>query len=351
MPYDTELLAAAVMPLVHYAAAQANDLPWRGDADPYHIWVSEIMLQQTRIAAVIPYYDRFLQAFPTVAALAASPDDRLMKAWEGLGYYSRARNLKKAALVLMQEYDGCLPQEVDALRRLPGIGAYTAGAIASIAYGRPEPAVDGNVLRVVMRLLACGDDVLKESTKGAVAAALRAVYPTGRDATLLTEGLMLLGERVCVSSGEVHCQICPLRSLCRAKAGEIVSLFPVRSPKKPRRVEARTVLLLRMDNTVAVRKRPSVGLLAALYEFPNLDGHLSEEDVRSYLTVRGAEVLSVRSCGAARHIFSHVEWDMTGYEVCLQAPPAMDGLAFYACDQLLTSFAIPTAFRHYTAQL
>ena len=351
MRYDIELLARATGPLIRFAGEQTNDLPWRGDADPYHVWISEIMLQQTRIAAVIPYYERFLSAFPTVKALAEADDDHLMKMWEGLGYYSRARNLKKAAQIIVQDHGGVLPSDPSVLRQLPGIGAYTAGAIASISYGRAEPAVDGNVLRVVMRLLAEGDDVLKESTKREVADALRAVYPTGREATLLTEGLMLLGERICVSSGEVRCDDCPLRTLCRARVGQIVSLFPVRSQKKPRRIEERTVLLLRIGHTFAVRKRPKTGLLADLYEFPSLDGSLSAEQVTEHLRSLGADPTDIRPCGTARHVFSHVEWHMTGYEVTLTVPPSPTDLMFFTAEYIRDELAIPTAFRAFTEQL
>ncbi len=343
------LLAQITQPLIRYADTVDNDLPWRGDADPYHVWISEIMLQQTRIAAVLPYYDRFLCAFPTVQSLAEASDDKVMKLWEGLGYYSRARNLKKAAVCILNEYGGVLPRDPALLRRLPGIGAYTAGAIASIAYGVPEPAVDGNVLRVIMRLFACSDDVLKDSTKCDVADALRAVYPSGREATLLTEGLMLLGERVCTVGTDVRCDICPLRTLCRAHLGQIVPLFPVRSRKKPRRVEEHTVLLLRVRDTYAVRRRPTTGLLAGLYEYPHVPGILSPDEVMSYVTSLGLTALSVRPCGSAKHIFTHVEWHMTGYEVLLS--DACSPFAMYNAREIRETLAIPSAFRAFTEQL
>ena len=183
---DEKRLSQAVPALVEWYAAHKISMPWREDPTPYHVWISEIMLQQTRIEAAIPYYYRFLEALPDIPSLAAVEDDKLLKLWQGLGYYSRARNLKKAAVEILDRYDGRLPADAKALRGLPGIGDYTAGAIASIAYGLPEPAVDGNVLRVVMRLTACDDDILAPSTRKRVAEMLRAVYPSGADAAALT---------------------------------------------------------------------------------------------------------------------------------------------------------------------
>ena len=198
---NTELLPEAIARLLAWYSASRRLLPWRQDPTPYHTWIAEIMLQQTRIEAVIPYYERFLRELPDVSALAAVSEDRLLKLWEGLGYYSRARNLKKAALLLMERYDGELPASAVELRKLPGIGDYTAGSIASISFGLPEPAVDGNVLRVMTRVLACGDDIAAPATRRAVTELLRAHYPSGDSAALLTEGIMELGETVCLPNG------------------------------------------------------------------------------------------------------------------------------------------------------
>lgn len=351
MKYDTKLLAAMVEPLLAWADTVENDLPWHAEKTPYRVWISEIMLQQTRTAAVIPYYERFLAACPDVAALAAVDDDRLMKLWEGLGYYSRARNLKKAAVLVMEKYGGRLPDTVEALRALPGIGAYTAGAIASIAYEKSEPAVDGNVLRVVMRYLAEGDDVLKDTTKRDVAEALRAVYPKGADAARMTEGLMLLGERVCTPGGEAHCEECPLRERCMARLGQIVPLFPVRSPKKERRIEYRTVLLIQSGNQYAVDKRPHEGLLAGMYEFPNTLGHLSAEEAADAVLAMGLTPTDVRPVGEAKHVFSHVEWHMTGYKITVDTPHPTAEVTFYDAAYIREALAIPTAFRFYTQKL
>ena len=218
------LLRDAALRLVAWYRENKKDYPWRQEPTPYHVWISEIMLQQTRIEAALDYYTRFIKELPDVFALAAVEDDRLMKLWQGLGYYSRARNLKKAALTLVNDYGGVLPDDAKALQKLPGIGEYTAGAIASIAYHKPEPAVDGNVLRVLSRLLLSYDDIMLPATKKAMTAKLRSVYPCGEEASLLTEGIMELGEVVCIPNGEPRCAVCPVAEFCRAKEkGERIS--------------------------------------------------------------------------------------------------------------------------------
>ena len=228
-------LSQIITPLLCWYERHKRPLPWRMEPTPYHVWISEIMLQQTRIEAVIPYYERFLKELPDVAALAAADDDRLMKLWEGLGYYSRARNLKKAALQIMEKHGGELPESAEELKRLSGIGDYTAGAISSICFGKPEPAVDGNVLRVIMRVLGKTDDIALSSTKKETADALREIYPEGDDAKGLTQAIMELGESVCIPNGEPKCGVCPLAALCRARAENSVDSIPVKSPKKPRK--------------------------------------------------------------------------------------------------------------------
>ena len=329
-------------------------LPWRMEPTPYHVWISEVMLQQTRIETVIPYYRRFLNEFPDAASLAAADDDRLMKAWEGLGYYSRARNLKKAAAVITEAYGGELPSDVSLLRTLPGIGDYTAGAIASIAFGEAEPAVDGNVLRVCMRHIASAEDVLSPKVRRAVAAELRAVYPTGEDAALFTEGLMELGETVCLPAGEPDCASCPLRDSCEAHRLNRTADFPVRAEAKPRTQKAYTILVVRRGNTYAIHRRPKEGLLAGMWELPNLDGHLSAEEVGARLCSCGIEPLLIEPAGSATHIFTHIEWHMTGYRVTVadgSDSPADSGWIWKTADEIRRDHAIPTAFRAYTRLL
>jgi A/G-specific adenine glycosylase len=307
------------------------------------------MLQQTRIEAVIPYYERFLAAYPTVADLAAADDEHLMKLWEGLGYYSRARNLKKAAKQIVEQHGGKLPASYEALRALPGIGAYTAGAVASIAFGLPEPAVDGNVLRVVTRLTADESDVMKESTKKGVTEALRAVYPTEpAEAAAMTQALMELGERVCIPGGVPKCAECPLGVFCLSRQQGLTDRIPVRAPKKPRRIEERPVFLLWQDGKIALVKRPDTGLLAGLWEFPSTAEHADEASAARHLTEQGAHLTALSRSVDATHIFSHIEWHMRGYlAVLAHAPTHWEGrpIVLVTPDELTRSYAVPTAYR------
>jgi len=331
--------------IIGWYRQNGKDLPWRRTADPYSVWISEIMLQQTRIEAVIPYYHRFLFELPDVYALAECDDDRLMKLWEGLGYYSRARNLKKAASLIVSEYGGQMPNTAEQLRKLPGIGDYTAGAIASIAFGEPEPAVDGNVLRVVSRITASAEDIMLQKTKRAVAESLRSVYPTGEGAGLLTEGLMELGETICLPNGIPLCGLCPVREKCTAFLTGTVDLYPVKREKKGRREEHLTVFLFRResDGRYCVRRRPKTGLLAGMWEFPNVNGHLTEDEAKAEGERKGFFVKFVHPMGTARHIFTHVEWNMVGYEIVVDNCPA--DMVFETADVIRENYAIPTAFR------
>ena len=349
-----ELLAAAVPVLIEwYEKNRRTDLPWRQNVSPYRVWISEIMLQQTRIETVISYYLRFLECLPDVSALAAVPDDELMKLWEGLGYYSRARNLKKAAGMVMAEYRGELPQTAEQLRRLPGIGDYTAGAIASIACGEPEPAVDGNVLRVLSRLMESSDDVTKEKTKKLTAERLRRVYPSGRAAGLLTEGLMELGETICIPNGLPLCLECPWKELCGCRQHGTMDIYPVRAEKKERRTEDLTILLLERGGRFALCRRPSTGLLAGLWQMPNVTGILSEAEVRSSVIELGLFPESCRPAGSSRHLFSHVEWHMKGWHVLCrnEEETGENGLSWFTPEQIRESVALPSAFRYWREKI
>lgn len=317
-----------VRPLLDWYKKNARPLPWRENMTPYKVWVSEIMLQQTRIEAARGYYARFMEAFPTVEALAAADIEQVLKLWEGLGYYSRARNLHQCAQKICREYGGVFPDSVAALRKLPGIGDYTAGAVASLAFGKPEPAVDGNVLRVYARLNRCGDNIGDVGVKNRVREELRALYPVDECAAF-TSAWMELGEVVCTPAAP-DCAACPLAAFCEAhKYGEETS-YPHLPPKKPRRIEQRRVLLLLCGDKCAVRKRPEKGLLAGLWEFPN------DEDARA---PEGAQF-----CGEAVHIFSHVEWHMRGY--ILHTDCELPGYVWVNQKERLAR-AIPTAFRYY----
>ena len=341
-----------IEPLVSWFFEEGRELPFRVGRDAYRIWVSEIMLQQTRTAAVIPYYERFLKRFPTVFHLAEAPLDEVLKLWEGLGYYSRARNLKKCAETLVEKHGGVLPRTARELIALPGIGAYTAGAIASIAYGEPEPAVDGNVLRVLMRVLASDRNVADERVKREIAELLRSVYPSGEEATLFTEALMELGEQICIPNGTPKCEECPIRKQCFAYEGKIQTLFPVKSPKKPRRIEERTVLIFSIGERYIIRRRPDGGLLSSLYEYPSLDGKWDADGLVSQLSSFGYRVERVTPLRDAAHVFSHVEWRMTNFAVTLsEDSPLREGDLALTADEIRASYAIPSAFRYLSSLL
>ena len=340
---DAEIIEQALPRIADWYALSRRVLPWREEPTPYRVWISEIMLQQTRIEAVIPYYARFLAALPDVKALAECDENRLLKLWEGLGYYSRARNLKRAAELVMREYGGELPRTASQLRALPGIGDYTAGAIASIACGEPEPAVDGNVLRVLSRLLESEQDILASSVKKAVIALLREHYPSGEAAALTTEGLMELGETVCIPNSAPKCELCPWRTLCRAHQSGTEENYPVKAPPKPRRIEERTVLLLRWGNRWAIRQREKKGLLAGLWEFPNELGAFTEAELRA----RFPQAAAISPCPRAKHIFTHVEWHMEGWR--LELPKPLPGLTWETAETIRSRYSIPTALRAYLA--
>ncbi|NLL77325.1 MAG: DNA/RNA nuclease SfsA [Clostridiales bacterium] len=301
-------------PLLAWYDSGRRILPWRENPTPYYVWLSEIMLQQTRVEAVKPYFDRFIEAVPDVESLAYLEEDRLVKLWEGLGYYNRVRNLQKAAKIIMEQYGGVIPSEYKSLLSLPGIGSYTAGAIASIAYGKAVPAVDGNVLRVLSRLRMDGEDILSQKTKSRVEKELYAVIPKDRPGDF-NQALMELGAMVCVPGGVPKCAECPWNGFCEAYLQDRISEFPKKKSKKERNVEEKTVLVIRDEDRAAFEKRPGKGLLSGMYGFPMLEGYRSEEEVIAFLKNMGLKVIRIQHIGEAKHIFSHKEWHMKGYAV------------------------------------
>lgn len=317
-PVDTVLysprMKEAVQPLVDWFRENKRDLPWRKRMDAYRVWISEIMLQQTRVEAVKPYYERFLKELPDVEALAEVPEDRLLKLWEGLGYYNRARNLKEAACQIMEKYGGRFPETYEEIRGLKGVGNYTAGAISSFVYNIPKPAVDGNVLRVVSRITADDGDITKASVKAKIENEVEEVIPA-EAAGDFNQSLIELGAVVCVPNGEPKCGICPVSRICLAHAEGRETEFPVKRKKKERRIEKRTILVFRDNEKTAVRKRPDTGLLAGMYEFPGRERHMKQSEVIEYAKELGLMPIRVKKLGSAKHIFSHVEWRMVGYEV------------------------------------
>nr|WP_325212499.1 A/G-specific adenine glycosylase [uncultured Oscillibacter sp.] len=339
MNENAMMLSQLPPPLLAWYRKSARDLPWRNTRDPYRIWVSEIMLQQTRVAAVLGYYARFLEAFPTVEALASAPEDRLMKLWEGLGYYSRARNLQRAAKLVADR--GGFPETYEGLLELPGIGEYTAAAVASAAFAKREAAVDGNVLRVATRLTDCHDDIAVPRTKQNVRAQVREIFPEAEpDARIFNQALMELGATVCVPNGPPKCLLCPARDLCLGRARGTAESLPVKAPKKSRRIEDKTVFLLLREGRAALRKRPASGLLAGLWEFPNVEGALDEPAAGAAVRAWGLEPRAWKSRLTAKHIFSHVEWHMTVYtlEVTGGGPPD------FTWADSLEHHAVPSAF-------
>ena len=320
-----------------------RDLPWRHDKDPYHIWVSEIMLQQTRVEAVKGYYSRFLQALPTIADLANADDELLHKLWEGLGYYSRVRNLKKAAQVIMEQHGGVFPGEYEEVLGLPGIGQYTAGAICSIAFNQKTPAVDGNVLRLYSRLLLDETPVDLPEMKKRVNGELAAVYPDC--AGDLTQALMELGATVCGPNRAPACESCPCKDFCLAHKENKTDLVPVRLPKKERRQEDKTVFILTCGDQLALHKRPDSGLLAGLWELPNVSGKLDPAAAVQAVTDMGLKVENIEKTVERKHIFTHIQWNMRGVYISVKEP--CGDLTWLSREEIRNCAALPTAFRQF----
>lgn len=338
-------LRALIRPLLYWYETHARVLPWREDPAPYKVWISEIMLQQTRVEAVKPYYERFLRELPDVCALAEVEDDRLMKLWEGLGYYNRARNLKKAAKMVTEQFGGVIPSSYEELLSLPGIGSYTAGAISSIAYGQAVPAVDGNVLRVLSRVLASREDILKQSTKKQMEERLRRIMPQ-ENASHFNQGLIEIGAIVCVPNGAPHCGECPLSSVCLARQQGLIGEIPVKTPQKKRRIEKRTVCILEYGGLIGIHKRGDNGLLASLYELPNVEGHLEPEELAEAFSLEESDIVKVERLSDAKHIFSHVEWHMIGYRILLNSPLPERWMGAER-EALRTRYPLPNAFDKY----
>jgi len=346
----------AVALLTDWYHIYRRDLPWRHTRDPYGILVSEIMLQQTRAEAVKPYYARFLSALPTVAALADAPEDHILKLWEGLGYYSRARNLQKAAQTVMRDFGGAIPADFDALLSLPGVGRYTAGAVASIAFDLPVPAVDGNVLRVAARVMGDDGDILTDSVKRRIEAAIAPILPLV-GAGDFNQSLIELGATVCLPGASAKCTACPLQLLCAANREGRVGELPVRMVKTKRKFVDLTVLLLRVKTPdgsfrYVIRRRPDSGLLGGLYEFPNLPDHLTAEDVSAALRSLGVSLQKVTRLPAAKHIFTHITWQMVGYLCDVTLPEGNpeilpDGSLLVSAEDMAGNYSIPSAFAAY----
>lgn len=350
-----------VKPLLSWYDSHARILPWRSEPMPYRVWVSEMMLQQTRVDTVIPYFERFMAELPTLQSLAEVEEEQLLKLWEGLGYYSRARNLKKAANQMMDEFAGKLPMNLKDLQKLAGIGPYTAGAIASIAYGVKATAVDGNVLRVASRLTANHGDIARPKIKEELTRFIESQLPDERVGDF-NQALMEMGAIVCLPNGAPKCVTCPLNSVCEAFAQGIVSQLPVKMKKAPKKIEQKTIFIIRqtkkdqeqMIQRVAIRKRSDTGLLAGLWELPNVPGHLTAVQCIAQLADWGIAAHHIAPLPKARHIFTHIEWHMIGYEIQadeIGQENIVLGFVWVLPEELAQRYSVPTAFRAYIEKL
>ena len=342
------MLEEIVTPLVKWYRENKRILPWRDKGNAYYTWVSEIMLQQTRVEAVKPYFERFITELPDVESLANCPQEKLLKLWEGLGYYNRVRNMQEAAQTVKKEYNGRLPEDYQALLSLKGIGSYTAGAIASIAYGINVPAVDGNVLRVISRITESAEDISRQAVRKKIEQQLQEIMPEECPGDF-NQALMELGAVVCIPNGKAKCGECPVASVCLAYRHDKVDSLPVKAPKKARMLEDRTVFIIQDGECTAIRKRPEKGLLAGLYELPNIQGHLKREEALLYVEKMGLDPLYIEKLPPAKHIFSHIEWRMQAYRIKVSSlKKAQDReLIFADKEQSGKQYAIPSAFGAY----
>lgn len=329
-------------PLLQWYENDHRNLPWRNTNNPYYVWISEIMLQQTRVEAVKEYYRRFLKAVPNVELLAEIQEEDLLKLWEGLGYYNRARNMQKAAQIIMERYQGDFPTEYSDVIGLPGIGEYTAGAICSICYNQPTPAVDGNVLRVMTRVSESDCNIDDAKTKKLAKLELEVLYQHG-DCGTLTQALMELGAMICVPNGNPRCELCPLGDLCKARKNSSFHRLPVRKDKKQRKIQEMTVFVLHDDTYYGIRKRPSTGLLANMWEFSHVDYQMNKKEALQYISEQGYEPVSLEKEIPYTHIFTHKEWRMTAYYIsCRNRLPE---LTWVDLQEFETAYALPTAFK------
>lgn len=336
--------------LLNWYDSHARVLPWRDNPTPYRVWISEIMLQQTRVDTVKPYFERFMKELPTVEELANVSDDKLLKLWEGLGYYSRAMNLKKAAGIIVESFSRQIPSDVRSLQNLPGIGPYTSGAIASIAFGVKAPAIDGNVLRVMARITANEGDIADRLVKQDIGELVEQLLPEERVGDF-NQALMELGATVCLPNGAPKCGECPVQSLCEATKQGIQLELPIKAKKKERRIELKTIFIIEYKDKIAIRQRPDEGLLSSLWEFPNAEGHLSMEECQKKLLDWGIEASAIHSLKSSKHIFTHLEWHMIGYIVSAQNIKGSPLFVWATRKQLKEQYSIPTAFKAYTKSL
>ena len=325
-----------VMVILNWYLNNKRELPWRRDIDPYHIWISEIMLQQTRIEAVIKYYNRFMERIPDIKSLSIINDDELLKLWEGLGYYSRARNLKKAAIKIMTEYDGKFPDQYEDILSLPGIGEYTAAAISSICYHLPYASIDGNVMRVYCRVCNLDLDVSDLKVKKEIKKEIEAILPS--DSGSFNQGIMELGEVICIPNGIPKCDSCPLKFHCLAHLNGRESLIPRKVSKNKKIEEEYTLFLIKCREKYALHKREE-GLLKNMWEFPNQEGFLTFDEVRKKIP----GILKIEMGITNTHLFTHKKWFMNSYYI--EVDEELDTYQWFSLDEIEKYYALPTAFR------
>ena len=348
----SEVLSLLAPLLLDWYRSHKRLLPWRDAHNPYYTWISEIMLQQTRVEAVIPYFERFVSAYPDIRSLALAEEEEVLKLWEGLGYYSRARNLLAGARQVLKEYNGELPQDYSRLLQLKGIGVYTAGAISSIAFGQPVPAVDGNVLRIIARLTEESGDITSETVRRRIAALLKEIIPADRPGDF-NQALMDLGAAVCLPVSAPLCSECPLSGICEAYRSGKPGHYPVRSPKKARRIEEHTVLLILSGHQLLLRRRPDQGLLAGMYEPLNIPGRIGSREALEYARSLSFRPLSLEILPDAKHIFTHIEWHMSGYLIRAAGPDkgCPDGYVCASPEDLTGKYPVPSAYQMFISIL
>lgn len=332
--------------LLEWYDSNARILPWRDNPTPYRVWISEIMLQQTRVETVKPYFEKFMSEVPTIQDLANISEDKLLKLWQGLGYYSRAMNLKKAANVIIQEFHGQFPSDIESLKSLPGIGPYTSGAIASIAFGVRAHAIDGNVLRVMSRISANKGDIANPAVKKEIEELVNDVLPTERVGDF-NQALMELGATICLPSGTPKCAECPVYFSCIGSHQGIAAELPIKAKKKERKIEDRTIYVVEYRGSIAIRQRGKVGLLSSLWEFPNTEGHLSMEESEEKLKEWGITPSEISPLKDSKHIFTHLEWHMIGYLISVQSIQEDFEFLWATRAQIREQYSIPTAFKAY----
>lgn len=337
-----------VVPLLSWYHANSRNLPWRKNKDPYRVWVSEIMLQQTRVEAVIPYYERFMERCPDIASLAVCEEEELFKLWEGLGYYSRAKNLKKAAQAIYEVHQGRFPEKFEEIIKLPGIGAYTAGAISSIAFEQATAAVDGNVLRVITRLTENSRDIMDAKFRKQVTEELEKIYPLNERGDF-TQSLMELGAVICVPNGVPKCEKCPIGHLCSAYHNKTQLQYPVKKKKAARKTEEKTILLLKHQNKIAICKRDKEGVLSGMWELPNLDGIPTKNCILEWLADKKLVIKELRRPAGEKtqlkHVFTHIEWHMTYWLGECESVEEDSSFTWVTQEQLEAEIALPTAFK------